>query len=41
MELAQEKGGSSWLTALPLKEQEHGFTLHKGAFQDAIALKYG
>ena len=39
MELAQEKGGSNWLTALPLKE--HGFTLHKGAFRDAIALRYG
>ena len=35
-ELAQEKGGSNWLTALPLNK--HGFTLHKGAFQDAIAL---
>ena len=38
MELAQEKGGSNWLTALPLNK--HGFTLHKGAFQDAIALYY-
>ena len=28
--LAQEKGASSWLTALPV--QEHGFSLHKTAF---------
>ncbi len=39
MDLASEKGASSWLTALPLLE--HGFTLHKGAFQDALALRYG
>ena len=39
MDLASEKGASSWLTALPLSE--HGFTLHKGAFQDALALRYG
>ena len=39
MDLAREKGSSSWLTALPLKE--HGFTLHKGAFADALALRYG
>ena len=37
--LAQEKGSSSWLTALPV--QEHGFSLHKTAFQDALALRYG
>ena len=37
--LAKEKGSSSWLTALPLTEQ--GFTLHKGAFHDALALRYG
>ena len=30
---------SSWLTALPV--QEHGFSLHKTAFQDALALRYG
>ena len=36
MELAQEKGGSNWLTALPLKERRT-----KGAFRDAIALRYG
>ena len=39
MDLASEKGASSWLTALPLSE--HGFTLHKRAFQDALALRYG
>ena len=39
MDLAQEKGASSWLTTLPL--EEFGFTLHKGAFRDANALRYG
>ena len=39
MDLAQEKGASSWLTALPI--EEHKFTLHKGAFRDALALRYG
>ena len=38
VELAQEKGASSWLTALPI--QEHGFALHKSAFRDALALRY-
>ena len=36
--LASEKGASSWLTALPI--EQHGFALHKGAFRDAIALRY-
>ena len=39
MDLAQERGASSWLTILPL--EEFGLTLHKGAFRDAIALRYG
>ena len=39
MTLAQEKGASSWLTALPI--EEFGFTLHKSAFRDAVALRYG
>jgi len=39
MELAEEKGSSSWLSALPI--EEHGFCLHKGAFTDALALRYG
>ena len=38
MDLAQERGASSWLTSLPI--QEFGFALHKGTFQDALALCY-
>ena len=37
--LASEKGASSWLSALPLRE--YGFALHKTAFHDALALRYG
>ena len=36
---AAETSASSWLTALPV--EEHGFALHKGAFRDAICLRYG
>ena len=36
---ATEAGASSWLTALPV--EEHRFVLHKGAFRDAICLRYG
>ena len=39
VELAQEKGASSWLSVLPL--EEFGFSLHKGVFRDALALRYG
>ena len=39
MELASERGASNWLTALPIEEL--GFCLHKGAFADALALRYG
>ena len=39
MDLASEKGASSWLTTLPI--EEYGFTLHKGVFHDALALRYG
>ena len=39
LNLATEKGSSTWLTALPL--MEYSFTLHKGAFHDALALRYG
>ena len=39
MDLAQEKGASTWLTSLPL--EEFGFSLQKGAFRDALALRYG
>ena len=38
VQLAQEKGASSWLTAIPI--QRLGFTLHKGAFRDAVCLRY-
>ena len=38
VDLAKEKGSSTWLTALPLVE--HGFALHRGAFHDALALRY-
>ena len=36
--VAQEKGVSSWVTAIPVDRA--GFTLHKGAFRDALALRY-
>ena len=39
MELASEKGTSSWLQALSLKE--HGFNLSKSDFGDALCLRYG
>ena len=38
LELLSEKGASSWLTSLPLKE--YGFLLNKQEFHDAIALRY-
>ncbi len=38
VDLAAEKGASSWLSCLPLKDQ--GFALHKGDFRDALALRY-
>ncbi len=37
--LAQESGASTWLSTRPI--EEHGFALHKGAFRDALALRYG
>ena len=37
--LSSESGSSCWLTALPLSE--HDFALHKGAFRDALCLRYG
>jgi len=37
--LLSEKGASSWLSSLPV--EEHGFALHKGAFRDALYLRYG
>jgi len=39
MQVASEKGASSWLATLPIAD--HGFALHKGTFQDAICLRYG
>ena len=33
------KENSSWFTTLPL--EEYGFALHKSAFRDALALRYG
>ena len=39
MTLAMEKGASTWFTVVPLTE--HRFTLHRSAFQDALALRYG
>ena len=39
VESSKECGASSWLTALPISE--HGFDLHKGAFRDALCLRYG
>ena len=38
VQLSQEKGASTWLTALPL--EHHNFSLHKSEFKDAIALHY-
>ena len=37
--VSAEKGASSWLSTLPI--EDHGFTLHKGAFRDALCLRYG
>ena len=39
LECAQEKGASSWLSALPLKRL--GYTLNKQEFRDALCLRYG
>jgi len=39
VQLSHEKGVSSWLSVLPI--EEHGFALLKGAFRDALCLRYG
>ena len=39
LEMASEKGASSWLTCRPLRR--HGFTLHKTVFRDGLCLRYG
>ena len=38
MALNSEQGASSWLSVLPISD--HGFALHKGAFHDAMCLRY-
>ena len=37
--MAKEKGASSWLEALPVRDQDFG--LSKGEFRDALCLRYG
>ena len=39
MQVASKKGASRWLATLPIAET--GFALHKGAFRDALCLRYG
>ena len=39
VDAAKERGASNWLTTLSI--DEHGFALHKGAFRDALCLRYG
>ena len=39
LELAQEKGAGSWLTALPIKAL--GYVLNKQDFRDSLCLRYG
>ena len=38
IDLASEKGASSWLTSLPIKE--FGYVLNKQEFNDALTLRY-
>ena len=38
-EVSVEKGSSTWLTALPLRES--GLDISKGEFRDAVCLRYG
>ena len=38
VEMASEPGASNWLTALP--SECYNLTLHKGAFRDALCLRY-
>ena len=37
-ELASEKGASSWLTVIPIKDQ--GYDLNKREFRDAVKMRY-
>ena len=38
VEQAKKKGASNWLSTLPLNDQ--GYTLNKGEFRDALAIRY-
>ena len=39
VEQASERGGSTWLTAIPMTK--YGFQLSKQALRDALCLRYG
>ena len=39
VDLAKQKGSSSWVFALPIKQ--YGFFLHKGEFRDTLCLQNG
>ena len=39
LDTAQEKGASTWLEALPIKE--YGFSLSKVEFRDSLCMRYG
>ena len=39
VDVCSERGASHWLLALPL--DQHGFSLSKGSFRDALCLRYG
>jgi hypothetical protein len=39
IQLAKEKGASSWMTALPIASE--GLVINKSGFRDALALRYG
>ena len=39
VQLATERGASTWLSALPLTA--HGFDLSKSSFRDAVCIRYG
>ena len=38
VDMAQEKGASAWLTAIP--RADYDFALHKGDFRDALCIRY-
>ena len=38
MNLATQKGASSWLTVLPIRDMD--FNLNKSEFRDAVKLRY-